>query len=276
MKRLARLGTLVMLGSLWTQAQPLALPDRLGAAPAFVAVSKQEDFNAGSLYNYIDGGADVYIEEGAKGCMVRSYAQKGRKDLEFEVALFTFASDLEAFGLFRQLQTGDDAKVGAESAQSPLRLIFWKAGYYAEVVDKSSKPAEPAVLAALGTSVSNLIPGTGSIPRGLSVLPRPQKIAGSERYWKSGFLSRSLMDNVVSAVYATSSAAQPCTLFVMTCVSDSAAYAKLGKITKEFGGADARVSALASHDRVAGCVGCTRAEWETKKSGMLIESMRRQ
>jgi hypothetical protein len=72
MKNMALLATTILLASVLTIGKPLPLPNRLSARTAFVAKSKQENYTEKSLYEYIDGGADVYIEAGAKEASARS------------------------------------------------------------------------------------------------------------------------------------------------------------------------------------------------------------
>ena len=96
---------------------------------------------------------------------------------------------------------------------------------------------------------------------------------GSEHYQKSGFLSRSFLNNAVFADYKGATGA--CTLFVMIYSSDTTAQAGLSLIGKEFDKDNQRVRAFASRNRVAGCVGCNAREFEQKWFGVLIEQLRR-
>ena len=96
---------------------------------------------------------------------------------------------------------------------------------------------------------------------------------GSEQYRKTGFLSRSFLDSVIFAQYRCAACA--CTLFVMTCASDSAAETRLKIIGKEYDGDNPRVHAFASRNRVAGCVGCGQKEFEGTWFGVLLEQLRK-
>jgi hypothetical protein len=249
------------------------LPDTIGAPAQVAALAAPEQFASRSLYEYVDGGADVYMDAGLISCTVRRYGGLKNKSAEFEIALFTMAAPVNAFGLFRQLHEGHTRAMGTESVAEPLRVSFWKSSLYAEVIDKSSKPVPDSALLSLAKTVANRLPGDTLLPAELRLLPGAEKVSGSEQYRKSGFLSRSFLDNVVYAQYRCKACA--CTLFVMTCASDSAASARLGIIGKEFGGDNPRVHAFASRNRVAGCAGCGQKEFEGKWFGVLLEQLRR-
>lgn len=117
------------------------------------------------------------------------------------------------------------------------------------------------------------MPGDTNLPVELRLLPHAGKMPGSEQYRKTGFLSRSFLDSVIFAQYRCATCA--CTLFVMTCASDSAAETRLKIIGKEYGGDNPRVHAFASRNRVAGCVGCAQKEFEGKWFGVLLEQLRK-
>ena len=172
------------------------LPDTIGAPAQVAALAAPEQFASRSLYEYVDGGADVYMDAGLISCTVRRYGGLKNKSAEFEIALFTMAAPVNAFGLFRQLHEGHTRAMGTESVAEPLRVSFWKSSLYAEVIDKSSKPVPDSALLSLAKTVANRLPGDTLLPAELRLLPGAEKVSGSEQYRKSGFLSRSFLDNV--------------------------------------------------------------------------------
>ncbi|MGB7568908.1 MAG: DUF6599 family protein [Chitinivibrionales bacterium] len=251
----------------------VTLPDAFGAPSGAVALAPPEHYTSNGLYEYLDGGADIYMESGMKTCSVRRYGDPKNKNADYEVAVYDMGLPVNAFGLFRQLQEDHVRGIGTESAAQPRRISFWKSSQYAEVLDKSSKPVADSTLAFLAKAVASRMPGDTLMPAEIRLLPEAGKIPGSEQYRKSGFLSRSFLNNVISARYAAATGA--CTLFVMTCPSDSAAAAGLGIIGREFGNS-ARVQSLVLRNHVAGCVGCGRKEFEHKWSGALSGQLRKQ
>jgi hypothetical protein len=250
------------------------LPDTFGQKSEFKALAPQENYSSKDFYEYIDGGADVYIEAGMKSCVIRRYGNIKLKDTDIEVAVYDMGTSLNAFGIFRQLHTDRTHITGTESAVEPLRISFWKSERYVEVLDKSSKPTDASTPKTVARLIADQIKGDTLLPKEIKYLPDTLKKPSSERYWKSGFLSRSFLNGVISGEYQAKTGA--CTLFVMFCPSDSVATASLRKITKEFDGDNFRVQAFASKTRVAGCVGCTQNDFEKTFFGILLEQIRRQ
>jgi hypothetical protein len=273
MKRILFSFLALLAGSACAAGNEALLPDTIGGPAGEVAFAKPENYPAHGLYEYIDGGADVYIEAGLKTCVVRQYRGLKNKSAEFEIAVFDMGSPICAFGLFRQLHDSLARGIGTESASEPRRISFWKSSLYVEVIDKSLNEVSDSAIASLAKNVAKALHGDTLLPPEIRLLPETGKIPGSEHYQKSGFLSRSFLNNALSAEYKRATGA--CTLFVMTCPSDSAAEAGLGVIGKEYGGDNQRVRAFASRNRVAGCVGCNAREFEQKWFGILIEQLRR-
>ena len=143
-----------------------------------IALAAPEHYASNGLYEYIDGGADVYIEAGLKSCTVRRYGGHGNKGAEFEVALFTMAAPVNAFGLFRQLHETRTRALGTESAAEPLRVSFWKSSVYAEVIDKSSKPVPDSTLWSLAKTVAGRMPGDTLLARRTPPPPPRRQDAG--------------------------------------------------------------------------------------------------
>ncbi len=274
MKRILLCIAAACAGTTGAADKAVLLPDTIGGPAGAVALAPPEQYASNGLYEYIDGGADVYIEAGLKTCTVREYRGLKSKGAEFEIAVFAMAAPVNAFGLFRQLHESHTRAIGTESAAEPLRVSFWKSSLYAEVIDKSSKPVPDSALASLAKAISSRMPGDTLAPVEIRLLPEGEKIPGSEQYRKSGFLSRSFLNNVISARYNGATGA--CTLFVMTCTSDSAAEGRLGIIGKEYDADNPRVRAFASRNRVAGCVGCGPKEFGDKWFGVLLERLRKQ
>jgi hypothetical protein len=262
----------VLTGSACAAGNAVVLSDTIGGPAGAVALAPQENYSAHGLYEYIDGGADIYIEAGLRTCAVRRYGSPTSKGREYELAVFDMSSPIFAFGLFRQLHDSHAHGIGTESAAEPRRISFWKSSLYAEVVDKSLKQVSDSTLASLAKAVSKHMPGDTLLPVEIRLLPEAGKIPGSEHYYKSGFLSRSFLNNVISAEYSRAPGA--CTLFVMICPSDSTAAAGLGSIDREFDRDKQQIHAFASRNRIAGCAGCGAKEFEQKWFGVLIEQLR--
>ncbi len=66
----------------------VTLPDAFGAPAGAVALAPPEYYTSNGLYEYLDGGADIYIESGMKTCAVRRYGDPKNKNADYEVAVY--------------------------------------------------------------------------------------------------------------------------------------------------------------------------------------------
>ncbi|MBD3322336.1 MAG: hypothetical protein GF350_14645 [Chitinivibrionales bacterium] len=213
------------------KAIALDLPDTVSGEKDFCALFAQEDFTPGTLFDYINGGAGVYLDAGAQECHVRSYGPAKDTNLELEVACYRMSTPIQAFGLFRDLYAGLETigTIGTESVQRERQVVFWKDRWYVEIADKSSPPADDSTVLDFARAFSNTLRGTTTLPPRISWLPKKNLKSGSERYTEQNFLARSFLNGVVSGEYQSA-----CTLFVMKTSDKPAARNVIEKIKNTF------------------------------------------
>ncbi|MFC1584486.1 DUF6599 family protein [Fibrobacterota bacterium] len=214
---------------------PLSLPDKILADETFTAISKQEEYGRSTLYELINGGADVYLDAGFQRCFSRRY-KSDSNEVEIEVNVHDMGGILQAFGLFRQLNSSSKSQdsIGAEAVAGKLRSMFWKDRFYVEVLDKSSKPFEESRLKEHMKAIAALVPGNDSLPPQLTWFPESRRKDRSEFYFHQNFLSRGFLRKVIAADYETASGTA--TLFVLMTSSQKnarLAFFKLGKAYPE-------------------------------------------
>src|SRR5512143_1516884 len=73
----------------------------------YIATEESENYAGGSLYTYMDGGADLYLEYGFSGLSVRRYARG--KD-RYLVELYEMKAPEAAFGVYSY-----NRRLGSES-----------------------------------------------------------------------------------------------------------------------------------------------------------------
>ena len=167
----------------------------------------QVRYNGASLFEYIDGGADVYIDAGFEACFVRRYRARSEMTPSVEVSVYAMRSPMHAFGLFRTMH--DSSRSGAKTAfeltTGPRGVSFLKDKYYVKVMDVSPSGLAAGSLDSLVGPVSASLSGTTSAPVELALLPAENMVVRSERFRPKDFLSRSFLRNGLSAEYETDS-----------------------------------------------------------------------
>jgi len=90
-------------------------------------------YDPDSLYEYIDGGAEVYRALNVRAVCARTYARESAP--EFTADLFEMGSPADAFGAYHHdMREGEPAGVGQESELADGSLAFWKGPYFVSIL----------------------------------------------------------------------------------------------------------------------------------------------
>lgn len=184
-----------------------------GQMDGWTSGGESKIYDANTIFELINGEADIYFEYGFKNCEVRAYQNDSLKG-SVEISIYDMGKPLHAFGLFRNMfdaQSVDEA-IGAEAKFSTRQVRFWKGQYFVSAVDRSDAALPKMVLIGVASKTAASIKDKPDKPPELARLPQKNRLQGSERYAHESFLSRSFLKRTVFASYGDSSS--PCTLFV--------------------------------------------------------------
>jgi hypothetical protein len=260
------------------------LPDTLHIKNICIANSPQKPHEGKALYDYINGGADVYFDFGFKTCYARNYSSLSDKESDIVVNVYDMGKSLHAFGLFRKMADGDSIArgVGAEYVKRDRDIYYWMDRYFVEIIDKSAK--QVGHYQKLGKIISRSIRGTKDFPAELKWLPEIYRVQGSMRFHKEYFLSRSFLKNVCSAEYREEAIGG--TLFILKADSSEEAigiFKKLSDLYKESKSVDEnnelssydnimsdKILAIRNGDKITGMVGRCAFDFKTD---LILESL---
>ena len=154
---------------------PIDELERVGVAlPAEVAgwQAKGDDeiYDTETIFQYIDGHAEVYLAYGMERCLARRYSgPEGEPDIVLD--LFELASAEDAYGVFTHDRDGDDIDIGQGALVRTGWLSFWKGRWFGSVyAEGGSEPAYDAVI-AIARSAADTISDEGEAPALVSELP---------------------------------------------------------------------------------------------------------
>jgi hypothetical protein len=195
-----------------------------------VASGKAERFDRSSIFEYSDGGADIYLDAGFVVCGVRQYNFRGSVKGSIEIAAYDMKTPLRAVGLFQTLAEEHTVSMSGnlEMMSDVRRVVFHKSEWLVEIVDKSDSEVPGGTLAKAAIALGATLPGSPGVPAEYSRLPHMGKTAGSERYYHRNFLSRSYLPCALTARYMCETV--PCTLFVSQNDSSGAAHKGMEKL----------------------------------------------
>ncbi|MEE9218219.1 MAG: DUF6599 family protein [Acidobacteriota bacterium] len=143
------------------------LPDRVhGYTP------QKEDgvYTYDTLFELIDGGAEVYRSFNVRLVVSRRYGKPGAPDILADI--FDMGTSQDAFGAYHHdLRDGKDAGLGHESDYVGGALYFWKDRYFVSIIGFDDTEEMEQVIVALGRDIAQRIPNKGSKPELLRLLP---------------------------------------------------------------------------------------------------------
>lgn len=122
-----------------------------------------------TLYDYMDGGAEVYLAFDFREVFVRKYADALENEVNLDI--YDMGSPSEAFGMFSCDRQDPEAGIGQGSEYGPGLLRFWRGRYFVSItVSGNEEKAEMAVL-MMGKAVAPLLGPDGALPDMIKLLP---------------------------------------------------------------------------------------------------------
>lgn len=122
-----------------------------------------------TLYDYMDGGAEVYLAFDFREVFVRKYADAAENEIVLDI--YDMGSPAEAFGMFSCDRQDPSAGIGQGSEYGPGLLRFWRGRHFVSItVSGNEDKAEKAVL-ELGRAVAPLLGPDGALPEMIGLLP---------------------------------------------------------------------------------------------------------
>jgi len=149
---------------------PLA---RLGAAiprevAGFRAVEADEKWDPQSIYEYIDGAAEVYLAYGMRACLARRF---DHPDGGIVLDIFEMPDAAGAFGAFTYDQDGEPLEVGQGALLREGWLTFWQGRFFVSITAEGNTPAHREAMLALARTTATAIGEGGALPELVQRLP---------------------------------------------------------------------------------------------------------
>lgn len=145
----------------------LSLPTEIGS---WHASEEEATYDRSTLYDYMNGGAEVYLSYDYQRVCVRHFL--GPNDGEIALDVYDMGSSAEAFGVFSVSIEDPEVNIGQGSEFGAGLLKFWKGKYFVSVVNLGIDESADSMLLEIGKAVDAAIPSTGPLPEIVSLLPR--------------------------------------------------------------------------------------------------------
>jgi hypothetical protein len=136
---------------------------------AFAASGKDAVYDRKTLYDYMDGGAEVILAFDFKDVLVRKFKDPAGEEIDLDI--YDMGSAAEAFGIFSCDRQSGPAGIGQESEYGSGLLRFRQGRYFVSIMTPGDETkAGPAIL-ALGKEVAARLGPPGAYPNLLALLP---------------------------------------------------------------------------------------------------------
>ncbi len=141
-------------------------------------------YNPDNLYEYINGGAELYISYQFRHVAARTYRRENQPEIKVDV--FDMGEAWGAFGVFAQSrETVDDfVGLGIESEYAAGLLTFWKDRYYVSILAYPENAQRKGLVKTLAGHLARAIPGKGAKPAIVDRLPVKGMVPESLRYFR--------------------------------------------------------------------------------------------
>jgi len=147
-------------------ADHLAWPSGIGG---WTWDKEDKAFNRETLFNHIDGAAEVYLAYNFQQASVHRYVRTGQPDIVAEV--YKMGSSEDAFGVFSLERQDPEVGIGQGSEFGGSLLRFWKGRYFVSVLGEGEGKEIEATVLSFGRRLAASIKETGQPPRMLRYLP---------------------------------------------------------------------------------------------------------
>lgn len=119
----------------------------------WIGKGKPEFYSKTQLYDYIDGGAEIFFKYGFDSLIVQEYCFRNKSII---LEIYKMASSKSAFGIYSYNRNSRFAAVsiGNEGIDEGSRIIFWQDRYYVIIQTFDSPQKIKTPLISLAKTVS--------------------------------------------------------------------------------------------------------------------------
>ena len=149
---------------------------------------KEVKHNSRTLFEYMNGAAELYLAYGFQHLTVRRFAASNQPPIVVE--LYEMASSEDAYGIFSFEHQDEAAGIGQGSEFGGGLLRFWKGKYFVSIYAEGEGVEVESGIIKMGRATANSIPGEGPEPKLVGFIPGRDLglVDKSVRYLKSHVL----------------------------------------------------------------------------------------
>jgi hypothetical protein len=162
---------------------------------------KPHVFSPQTLYEYINGAADLYLTYEFHDLNVAEY--KGGEGAEVSVEVYRHGDSTQAFGIYSQerLANARFLDIGTQGYQEPKVLNFVSGPYYVKINGYNTGTEDERTLLAFGRKMEKILGWKSGLPQIFSLFPREGMKKNTEQFISKNFLGYSYLHSSYTADY---------------------------------------------------------------------------
>ncbi len=157
-------------------------------------------FAGDSLFNYINGAAEMYHKYDFEEVHVGKYRKDGG---EVTVDIYRFASPDMAFGMYATLRPDDPDTVdlGVDGFTYGPVLLYTRGPYMVNVQTYDEDAFSSSEIKAIARVVDRHLPGTTEMPATFGLFPDTGRVRRTEKIFADAFLGHGFLNDVYTIDY---------------------------------------------------------------------------
>jgi len=189
-----------IVGLLWSPTAQTA-DFKFPSVSGWKQVGDIQTFNPNTLYEYIDGGADLYLAYDFEDLKVAEYQNSQKASVTVEV--YRHRTPTHAFGVYSQerVSGANFIDVGIQGYQEKHALNFLSGNAYVKITTFDTGPEDQTILLTFAKAVAGNLGDKGAFPSILAAFPGEGKIKNSEKFIARKFLGYAFLHSAFSADY---------------------------------------------------------------------------
>ncbi len=192
-----------IIGLLWSPAAQGA-DFKFPSVSGWKQVGEIQIFTPNTLYEYINGGADLYLAYDFEELKAAEY-QNGQK-AAVTVDVYCHRTPTHAFGIYSQerFPGANFIDVGVQGYMEKHALNFLSGNTYVKITSYDTGPEDPNILLAFAKAIAGNLGAKGAFPAMVTVFPAPGKVKNSEKFIARKFLGYPFLHSAFSVDYEVS------------------------------------------------------------------------
>jgi len=154
------------------------LPDTL---EGWGVTEEDQVYDRDNLYDYINGGAELYLSYGFRNVLNRIYTVPEQPDILLD--LFDMGTSEDAYGIFSHSRESEDTTFGQGSQYTAGLLLFWKDRYFVSILAHPETMESKQAVFSLAKHIDAAIQTEGALPEIVRTLPQEALVKESIRYF---------------------------------------------------------------------------------------------